>query len=1674
MNQSKALESELSQKEKKQLQPNIVTVTRQRTNLQRIERALLTVKEVEDCYVMVRDRELVAYVVQNGSWNEEFVRDRLTSQLPECPLPSIYVPISALPLTNFGEVDEVALGSITVIDSELIKSWEERIGSNSEIEQVAVVVRPNIKTIPPIHLKELLPSSQVVGDRVSTSFEVPISVRSENNSSTLERNLPAISHGEALVFPESTPQTLGEMLQQTASKFPNRGIIYINSDGCEEVQSYSQLLESAQKILGGLKKLGLKPQDKVILQLNKNRDFIEAFWACILGGFVPVPISIASIYEPSNNSAKKLQNAWQMLEKPMVLTSNNLAPQIDNLFSQLHLQEFTVTSIEDLRFCDNDGDQSFYQARAEDLALLLLTSGSTGMPKGVQLSHSNIICSIVGTAEIGNFTSQDISLNWLPLDHPGPLIRCVIRMVYLGCQQIHAPTTSVLQNPLKWLDWIERYKVTNTWSPNFAFALLNNCDREIKKRHWDLSSIKSWLNTAEPIIPQTAQKILELLKPYGLTDTAMQSSWGMAETASGITHSQSYLEKSTVAFAELGKPIPGISLRIVNERDRIVSEKTIGYLQVKGATVTSGYYRAPEINQQAFIEDGWFKTGDLGYLEEGRLVITGRSKDVIIINGNNCYSHEIEAVVEEIEGVEVSYTAACGIRKTGADTDSVAIFFHTSVRDDDRLKKLLKQIQKNVAGKIGVVPSYLIPVEKQVIPKTSIGKIQRAQLVNRFTEGQFDDIVKNIDILFGNDRTLPNWFYRLKWRAKEAVTLESNLKEGLTLVFLDSLGLGEYLCGELNKSDRATIAVEIGANFSQLAPDRYCIDPTNPQDYQRLLESVSKDNQSLEQILHLWTYDNYNGEIESLEALKRSQSQGIYSLLLLVRALDKVRENKIPVKLQVIASHSQATNESEDLAYERSPLIGMLKTIPQEMTWLDCRHLDLLLEAPQINADRVLRELKVIQKDEEVAYRQGQRLIARLERVELRSSDRRSPLKQGGIYLISGGLGGIGVEIAKYLLQEYQARLLLVGRTPLPPRNTWSAHLEEGGKLGDRIQAYLSLEELNAGEIAYSALDLTDLEGLQQLVREYNQQWNCQLDGVIHLAGTIQTSPILEETFQKVTATFAPKLEGTWVLYQLIKNQPNSLFVSFSSVNGFFGRMTAGSYSAANRFLDSFTQHLVSNSSVRAYCFAWSMWEETGLSRNYQMKELNRSRGYHIIQPKQGLNSFIVGLNQDKGYLLVGLDESKQYIRQYTETELAQTQQLRAYFTANNTNCLNLDRFQALEIRDRFGSLSSCQLQQVEQIPLTETGEIDNESEERSIAPRNEVEQKLTKIWEKILNIKPIGIRDNFFTLGGHSLLALRLFAEIEDKFGKKLPLTILFQAPTIEDLAINLQQEESSQSWSALVPIKPQGSKPPLFLMHAKGASVLIYRELANYLDDEQPVYGLQPYGLDGQHEHLTVVEDMAANYIREIQTIQPLGPYLLGGYSFGGKLALEVAHQLRDRGETVSLLALFDCHAKQYYQRESLHKRLFIHLDNLVKQKHKYLIYKLQDWKRWLEDNFKFNVQKLALQLFQILDISLPLILRTTLIEEINMQASENYQLKYYPGKITLLRAKEWFGGVGVDLDDRLGWGDLVEDLEIHDISGHHLSIFKQPHVPKLAKILQSCLDRTQKQLHDLAVRR
>ncbi len=368
--------------------------------------------------------------------------------------------------------------------------------------------------------------------------------------------------------------------------------------------------------------------------------------------------------------------------------------------------------------------------------------------------------------------------------------------------------------------------------------------------------------------------------------------------------------------------------------------------------------------------------------------------------------------------------------------------------------------------------------------------------------------------------------------------------------------------------------------------------------------------------------------------------------------------------------------------------------------------------------------------------------------------------------------------------------------------------------------------------------------------------------------------------------------------------------------------------------------------------------------------------------------------------------------------------------------------------------------------------------------PKDELEQQLIQIWEGFFDVQPIGTQDSFFDLGGHSLLAVRLFAAIEEALGVKLPLSILYQATTVEQIAHLLRQEDWTIPWSSLVAIQPKGSKPPLFCAHGAGSNVLHYRLLSQYLGAEQPFYGLQPRGLDGDQIPCDRIEEMAANYIQEIRTVQPEGPYRLGGSSMGGMIALEMAHQLIDAGQTVEIVLMLDTYGPNYRRPLSFSESILHHTQNFLrlspKAKLTYLQARGQSIRRKLtplthklssklsrkpsrkpdrpSTQTKAPVPQAAPTPDDLPVVDLPVVSKDDLVKRANTKAAKSYQPKSYSGQTVLFKASE--RPVGWAIDSALGWGDLISSLNVLPVPGAHDTMFREPNVPVLSEKLRQCL--------------
>ncbi len=528
-----------------------------------------------------------------------------------------------------------------------------------------------------------------------------------------------------------------EVIQAASRQGDSRGIVWVGEDGEPQTLTYAAIFQRAARILSGLQRRGLQPGAKLLFQIDTATDFFPAFWACVLGGYVAVPLSVPSVYTPGSAAVRKLQNAWRMLEFPWVLTPSGLKDQVQSVRPAESEGPFQVECVEVL--AEETSDGAIFTACPDDVAVLFLTSGSTGMSKAVIQTHRSLLAMAHGTIQMNRFTAEDCTLNWMPLDHVGSLSFLGILPTVLRARQVHVATVQILRDPLRWLSLIEGHRATISWAPNVAFALYLKQKQGISEGRWDLSSMGFLVNAGESIIAKTARQFLRLLQPHGLPADALRPAFGMSETCSGITWSAGFtLENSSddLLHVPLGEPIPGASVRVVDEHNLMVPEGEVGRVQFRGASVTPGYVGNEALQREGFHE-GWFNTGDLGLLSCGQLVINGREKDVLIINGANYYSHELEAVVEEVDGVEPSFTAACAVRDEHSQTEELVVFYHPTPSGAERVAEISRSIRRKLVEDVGINPRHMIPVERSEIPKTEIGKLQRREFKKRFEAGEY-------------------------------------------------------------------------------------------------------------------------------------------------------------------------------------------------------------------------------------------------------------------------------------------------------------------------------------------------------------------------------------------------------------------------------------------------------------------------------------------------------------------------------------------------------------------------------------------------------------------------------------------------------------------------------------------------------------------------------------------------------------------------------------------------------------------------------------------------------------------------------------------------------------------------------------------------------------------------
>jgi acyl-CoA synthetase (AMP-forming)/AMP-acid ligase II/acyl carrier protein len=561
-------------------------------------------------------------------------------------------------------------------------------------------------------------------------------------------------------------ETLVDILEN--NRKVDRAVTYVLGENEERRVSYADVHARALGILYHLQAMGAQRGDKMIIFLSNNEQFMDGYWAAVCGGVIPVPVAVGI----SDEHRHKLLRIAAKLGDPLLYTDRKSLERIATLaqesgqqalFDKLKVRTFLADSITDI-----SKQGKLHRPLPSDTAFIQFSSGSTSEPKGVVLTHANLVANIKSASAPTQFNDNDVTLSWMPLTHDMGLIGFYL-MHFTARAHVHImPTDVFVRRPLLWLQTAAKKRVTITCSPNFGYRHLLKVLGDRKLEGLDLSSIRLIFNGAEPISVELCNEFMDKLAYTGLKKRAMFPVYGLAEASLAVTfppvgtdyrwirlnrhklnvgdaiEANPAESRDSLELMAVGSPIPDTEVRIADDARAPLPEGRSGHILIRGPNVTRGYYGDEAATKQAIDADGWLDTGDLGVFLQGQLYITGRAKEIIFINGQNYYPYDLENIAQRAPGLELGKVVAAGVRRPGSQTDELTIFvLHRSGMDE--FLPIATAVARLVNEHAGLEVAQVVPVNR--IPKTTSGKVQRHLLEESYINGEYDADLAELDKL---------------------------------------------------------------------------------------------------------------------------------------------------------------------------------------------------------------------------------------------------------------------------------------------------------------------------------------------------------------------------------------------------------------------------------------------------------------------------------------------------------------------------------------------------------------------------------------------------------------------------------------------------------------------------------------------------------------------------------------------------------------------------------------------------------------------------------------------------------------------------------------------------------------------------------------------------------------
>ena len=491
-------------------------------------------------------------------------------------------------------------------------------------------------------------------------------------------------------------ETMTDLLADARDK--DRYIRFIDGENDESSVSFDDLWQRAGALLGSLQAKGMEPGDELVIFSKSNESFVVAFWAALLGGLVPVPVAVGI----SDEHRFKLFRILRQLRHGTLFTELGLLERLLE-FAKAHARDDVSSILESKTVLISDvtpGDiGQIHDSKPDNLAFIQYSSGSTSDPKGVCLTHGNLCHNVRAIIEATQWMQDDVCLSWMPLTHDMGLIGYHLSVMAAGMNHAVMDTNVFVRRPLLWMTKTNELRATQLCSPNFGYKhFLKLYERKGLPEGTDLSCVKLILNGAEPISWDLCEEFLDALAPLGLRRSAMYPVYGLAEATVGVTvgkpgdeasrivvdrHSlkigDGYREATpgqpdAISFVRVGKAIRDVEIRIADDDGEILADDKVGNIQLRGASVTERIYGDEEATAALFTPDGWLRTGDCGVFVDGQLVITGRQKDILIVNGQNYYPHDVEEIIAELDGLDLGKVVVAGATPTSSGTEELVVF----------------------------------------------------------------------------------------------------------------------------------------------------------------------------------------------------------------------------------------------------------------------------------------------------------------------------------------------------------------------------------------------------------------------------------------------------------------------------------------------------------------------------------------------------------------------------------------------------------------------------------------------------------------------------------------------------------------------------------------------------------------------------------------------------------------------------------------------------------------------------------------------------------------------------------------------------------------------------------------------------------------------------------------